>query len=84
MREQLRLLEHGRRFRRRQIDRLRHQQPLRLERAGEHLLAKLLVQNPLVQRVLIDHLEADVGLHDQVAIVDLQAHRAAPPWAAAR
>ena len=70
------MLEHGRRFGRRQIDRLGHQQPLRLERAGEHLVAELLVQNPLVQRVLVDHFDADVGFDDQVAIVNLQRVRA--------
>ena len=40
--------------------------------AGEHLVAQLLVQNPLVQRVLVDDFDAGVGFDDQVAIVNLQ------------
>ena len=58
-------------FGRTEIDRLGHQQPLRLHRAGQHLLANLLVENPLVQRVLVDDDHPLVALGDQVAIVDL-------------
>ena len=72
LREHFAGLERRGRFGRAQVDRLRHQQRLRLERAGQHLLAQLLVQNPLVQRVLIDHHHAVVALGDQIAVVNLQ------------
>ncbi len=73
--QQLRMLEHGRRLGGRQIDRLRHQQLLRFQRAAQHLLANLLVQNSLVQRVLVDDLDAGVGFDDQIAVVNLQRVR---------
>ena len=66
------MFEHRCRFGSGEVDRLGHQQPLRFERAGEHFVAELFVEDPLVERVLIDHFEADVGFDDEVAVVNLQ------------
>ena len=54
------------------IDRLGHEQVLRLQRPGIDPRANLLVQNPLVQGMLIDNRHAFLRLGHQIAIVDLQ------------
>ena len=60
------------RFRRAQIDRLRHQQVLRLQRPGVDPRADLLEEYPLVQGVLVDDRHAFFRFRHEVAIVDLQ------------
>ena len=77
------MLQHRRRLGRRQIDRLRHEQLLRLERPGQHLLANLLVQNPLVQRVLVDDLDAGVRSRRPGSDCEPAAHSAASQRAGA-
>ena len=52
-------------FGRRQRHRLGHEQPLRFHLPGEHLLAELLVENPLVQGVLVDDDHALVVFGDR-------------------
>ena len=48
---------------------------MRLERAGGQALAKLLVDDPLVQGMLVDNDEPILGLGDQVGVVKLNGPR---------
>ena len=70
--QQLAMLHDQRRLGRRQIDRFGDQEGLTLDPAGLDPCSQLLVQDPLVQSVLVDHRHAVVTLGHQVAVVDLQ------------
>ncbi len=65
------LLQH-RNLRRRRDDHDRNQHPLTLQRAALHASQQLFVQNPFMQRVLVDDLQAVLSLHHQIAVVQLQ------------
>ena len=54
------------------MDGFRHEQSLRLDDAAVHALPQLLVKDAFVERVLVDHDHAVVGLRDQIAVVDLE------------
>ena len=54
-----------------QVHRLGHQQPLRLDTPLRHAAAQFLVEDPLVQRMLIDDHHAVARLGDQIAVVHL-------------
>ena len=54
-----------------EVDRLGHEQPLRLDAPLLQPGLQLLVQDPLVQGVLVDDDHPVVGLGDEVAVVDL-------------
>ncbi len=74
-RQHVAMFQGERRLGRTQIDRLGHQQVLRLQRAGVDPRADLLEQDPLVQGVLVDDRHAFVRFGHEVAIVDLQGGR---------
>ena len=69
--QQLVLLEQQGRFGRGQVHRLGNQEPLRLDLSACHPAAQLLVQDPLVKCVLVDHDHPIAGRGDQIAVVDL-------------
>ena len=70
------MLEQQRRLGRRQVDRFGDQQSLTLQTAPEQLCRAAFVEDPLVQRVLVDHFQPVVVFRDQIAVVDLQGPQA--------
>ena len=71
-RQHVAVLQGDGRLGRAQIDRLRHQQALRLQCSGVDPCADLLEEDPLVQGVLIDDRHPFVALGHEIAVMDLQ------------
>ena len=59
-------------FDRTALDRFRDQQHLTFDSALQHAYTQMFVQNPFMQRVLIDDFDSVLGCCDQVTVVNLQ------------